>query len=107
MKLSQINKRNKEIMKRIVPILAKKYTVKEANELAILLKLDNSDDIEITTRSTAETPLSIYVWKDGQRTQDYFQGVSEDRLIPMIDDLIALYHVGYNGHTKSTAWYKI
>ncbi|KRF31946.1 hypothetical protein [Paenibacillus sp. Soil787] len=105
---AKINARNKEIMVRILPELSKKYEVKSADADCILLKLTDKDDIEIFMSGSHDPQFGIYVWKNESQTIDYAQGITEERLIPLIDETILMYKMDFKRpcpFPDNYAWY--
>lgn len=98
---NKIDARNKKIMKRILPELSKKYEIKSATASCIQLKLTDKDDIEICMSGSHVPKFSVYVWKNEKDTTDYLQGITEERLIPVIDEMILMYNMNF----KRPIWF--
>jgi hypothetical protein len=97
MNSKEIEKRNQAVMVRILPTLKKKYKVHYATRYVIILSLKGKQDIiEIDMHSTKEKGFNITLWIDGiSMHRDDARGISEGWLIPMIDDIIALYNMQF------------
>jgi hypothetical protein len=96
-------------MKTLKRILKDKYEIKSIGMDVVLIRLNGTDDIEIEP-SINRKYFNVYVWKNERICKEHFR-VKENDLIPMLNDLIALYGSGYynrsyNEMTTFNAWYK-
>jgi len=106
--LNKIMKRDKEIIKQMLPILKKKYQIKSIENDSVFIHLNKKDDIEITVSN--DDLFLVSLWSNKQQIKGN-QYVKKECLIPYLDELIKLYNMGYYNRSikeieKIKAWYK-
>ncbi|MEH7347546.1 hypothetical protein [Gottfriedia acidiceleris] len=104
----QVLKQNKELMDQMLPKLKKKYIIKSIEGDTVFIRLNGKDDIELTVIDVNQ--FEVWVWSNEQQIKEQLY-VSNERLLPLLDDLIKLYDTGYYNRSYKdlktyNAWYK-